>query len=54
MVVPTPIDSIKLDSWSAGSESVRKRDTTFLIVRRANAEMMSVHARNDPVDFVTR
>ncbi len=54
IVVVTPTDSIREDTRSAGSESVRMRDTTFLTVRRAKARMMRVQARKDPVIFVTR
>ena len=53
IIVTTPTESIKAPNWSAGRDSERKRETIFLMVRRVNAAMMRVHARNDPVSFVT-
>ena len=35
MVVVTPTDSIRVLTWSAGSERVMNRDTTLLTVRMA-------------------
>jgi hypothetical protein len=53
IVVVTPTDSISVLTWSAGSESVRNRETTFRTVRMAKAAIIRVHARNDPVILVT-
>jgi len=44
MVVVTPTDSIRVLTWSAGSERVMNRDTTLLTVRMAKAAMINVHA----------
>jgi uncharacterized membrane protein YbjE (DUF340 family) len=54
IIVVVPAVWMRLAIWSVGNDSVSTRDTTLPIVSRANAAMIRVHARKDPVSFVTR